>query len=606
MRNGEKAPNEKRIYNDFVIQVATVNGSGSQSANTILLKSLFRTGVPVAGKNVFPSNIAGLPTWFWIRAHPQAYQARRARPQISVAMNPQTFQEDYHLVLPEGYFFYNEDIPWPVGLERRQDVTHIPIPVRRLVDQATDQVKIKKLLANMLYVGVLTHYLGLDPDLVKVAIQDQFAGKASVFESNFRTFELGLHWAREQVLEKPFVFGVQKTHHNQDLLIIDGNNAAALGLIYGGASFASWYPITPSTSLVDAFSRWVSQVRPQKPRSYAVIQAEDELAAISMAIGAGWQGARAFTATSGPGVSLMQEAVGFAYYAEVPVVIWDVQRVGPSTGMPTRTAQGDLFSALFASHGDTMHPVLLPGNPKECFEFAGHALDLADQLQTPVFVLSDLDIGMNLWSVPRWDLPEQPLNRGEVVTAADIAERGNYARYLDENGDGVAPRALPGTPHPKAAYLTRGSGHDAWGRYTEKGPDYQAVVDRIAKKWVTARSLVPEAIEQNGQHAVGIIYYGSSGPAVEEARDMLLAQGIHPHLLRIRALPFTASLESFLRRLERIYVLDLNRDGQMYRLLRMEFPQYHEKLISLRHYDGTPIPAEAVFEPVWQKERGWS
>ena len=592
-----------KIYNDFVIQVATVNGSGSQSANTILLKSLFRTGVPVSGKNVFPSNIAGLPTWFWIRAHPLGYQARRARPQITVAMNPQTFTEDYQLLLTNGYFFYNEDISWPVGLERRADVTHIPIPVRRLVDQATDQVKIKKLLANMVYVGVLTHFLGLQPDLVKTVIQDQFAGKLSVFESNFRTFELGLNWAQQLELEEPFIFGVQETLNNKDKLIIEGNQAAALGLIYGGATFASWYPITPSTSLVDSFSHWVKQIRPQKPRAYAIIQAEDELAAISMAIGAGWQGARAFTATSGPGISLMQEAIGFAYYAEVPVLIWDVQRVGPSTGMPTRTAQGDLFSALFASHGDTLHPVLLPGNPAECFDFAGRGLDLAEQLQSPVFVLTDLDIGMNLWSVPRWELPTQPLNRGELVTAKEIANKGSYARYLDENDDGVAPRVLPGTPHPQAAYLTRGSGHDAWGRYTEKGPEYQAVVDRIAKKWVTAKRLVPPPVEQKGQDRFGIIYYGSSGPAVEEARDIMCSQGVHPHLLRIRAIPFTDQVDSFIQLLERVYVVDLNRDAQMYRLLRMELPQHHQKLVSLRHYDGTPIPAEVVLNFINEYEK---
>ncbi|MCS6837990.1 MAG: 2-oxoacid:acceptor oxidoreductase subunit alpha [Bdellovibrionaceae bacterium] len=591
---------EDQEINNFVIQVATVNGSGSQSANTILLKTLFRMGIPVAGKNVFPSNIAGLPTWFWIRASSKGYQARRERPNICIAMNPQTFKEDYALVLPGGYFLYNKDIPWPQQLNKRADITEIPFPVRELVDQVTQQIRIKKLLANMVYVGVLAELLGLDQECLEKSVMDQFRGKESVLESNFQTYQKGAAFAQQHLKDVTFRYKAQLVKDgNRDKIIIDGNSASALGLIDGGATFGAWYPITPSTSLVEAFAKYAPALRPKNQKTYVLMQAEDELSAVSMAIGAGWQGARAFTATSGPGLSLMQEAVGYAYYGEIPIVIWDVQRVGPSTGMPTRTAQGDILSAVFASHGDTKHPILLPGNPKECYDFGQMAFDIAEELQTPVFVLSDLDLGMNLWSVDRFTRCRQPFRRGRVLDVAALEERQNFRRYADEIGDGVAFRTLPGTPHPLAAYFTRGSGHNVAAGYTEKGGEYQEVVDRIAKKWLKAKTLVPKPVVHKESSAIGVIFYGSSEPAVTEALDLLRKeQSFSISTLRVRAIPFTDEVEQFISDHDRVYVVDLNRDGQLLSLLRMEFGQFCSRFLSIRHYDGTPITAETVYEPI--------
>lgn len=592
------------IKNDFVITVATVNGSGSQSANTILLKTLFRMGVPVSGKNVFPSNIAGLPTWFWIRASAQGYSARRARPNIVVALNPQTIADDFNSVLPGGYFLYHSDIKLAETLARK-DVTKIALPIKSLVDASTDQVKIKKLLANIVYVGILAELLNLNSEDLISSLQDQFAGKASVLESNLKAMQAGQGYAKEQLAAIGFTFKAEKIlNGNQGKIILDGNTASGLGLIYGGATFAAWYPITPSSSLVESFIKYLPQVRSTLPTpAYAVVQAEDELSAVCMAIGAGWQGARAFTATSGPGISLMQEAVGFAYYTEIPVVIWDVQRVGPSTGMPTRTAQGDLLSAVFASHGDTKHPVLLPGSGEECFTFGQKALDLSEALQSPVFVLTDLDLGMNLWTSPEFKFPQEPLQRGKVVTAEQIEAMPVFERYGNPDQDGVAYRALPGTRHPKAPYLTRGSGHNKTGAYTEKADEYQFIVDRLAQKWELAKSLLPAALSFGYSSPIGILFYGSAEPAVLEARDQWAAQSLSIQGLRVRGIPFGLEVEDFLRSCQRIYVLDLNRDGQMWTLLKLEYPAFAHKLITIRHYDGTPITAEAVYEPILIQER---
>lgn len=590
--------------NDFVITVATINGSGSQSANTILLKTLFRMGVPVSGKNVFPSNIAGLPTWFWIRASAKGYSARRARPNIVVALNPQTIQEDFQSVLPGGYFLYHSDIKLGDSLERN-DVVKISLPIKALVDASTDQVKIKKLLANIVYVGVLAELLGLNSEDLISTLQDQFAGKASVLDSNLKAMQAGQQFAKEQLSGLQFNFKAEKIiEGNTGKIILDGNTAAGLGLIYGGATFAAWYPITPSSSLVESFIKYLPQVRTTLPTpAYSVVQAEDELSAVCMAIGAGWQGARAFTSTSGPGISLMQEAVGFAYYTEIPVVIWDVQRVGPSTGMPTRTAQGDLLSAVFASHGDTKHPVLLPGSGEECFTFGQKALDLSETLQSPVFVLTDLDLGMNLWTSNEFTFPQESFKRGKVVSAEQIEAMPIFERYGNPDGDGVAYRALPGTRHPKAPYLTRGSGHNKTGAYTEKADEYQFIVDRLAQKWDLAKSLLPAALTVGSSSLVGILYYGSSEPAVLEARDQWLTQGLNLQGLRVRGIPFGVEVEDFLKQCQRVYVLDLNRDGQMWTLLKLEWPAFAQKLISIRHYDGTPITAESVYEPILNQER---
>lgn len=585
--------------------VATVNGSGSQSANTILLKTLFRMGIGVSGKNVFPSNIAGLPTWFWIRASHKGYAARRAQPSIVVAMNSQTLKEDMALVEAGGYFLYNSDLRWPEGVEQRSDIINIPVPIKSLVDQATDQIKIKKLLANIIYVGVLADLLELDLEILASVMKDQFAGKTAVLDSNTKAMQLGLDYAKEH-LAKVVIHLKAKTvtDGNKGKMILDGNTASGLGLIYGGATFASWYPITPSSSLVEAFGRYISKVRPQaENKPYAIIQAEDELSAVCMAIGAGWQGARAFTATSGPGLSLMQEAVGFAYFTEIPVVIWDVQRVGPSTGMPTRTAQGDILSAVFASHGDTKHPVLLPGNMEECFSFGQEALDIAERLQSPTFVLTDLDLGMNLWTAQEFKYPTKPFDRGKVLTAEQLDKLSTYERYGDPDGDGVGYRALPGTRSSKAPYLTRGSGHNKTGAYTEKADEYQFIVDRLAKKWELAKTLVPKPV-RSGKGQYGVIFYGSAAPAVVEAQELLANKGLGFEALRIRALPFGDEVKNFIQDHKKIFVVDLNRDGQMYQLLKMGFsPDYH-KFISIRHYEGTPITAEAVFDPIFEKQSG--
>jgi len=600
-----KVPMFKTEVNNFVIQVATVNGSGSQSANTILLKTLFRMGISVSGKNVFPSNIAGLPTWFWIRASNQGYYARRARPNIVVAMNPQTLKEDYQLLLPGGYFLFNQDLKWPADLVERADVTKIPMPIKSLVDQATDQIKIKKLLANIVYVGVLAELLKLDMECLMSALSDQFKGKSSVLEVNLKAMQAGLEYAKSHLKEVSFLYQAQVVHDgNRGKLILDGNSASGLGLVYGGATFAAWYPITPSSSLVESFSKYSDQVRGAGSDGYkchAIIQAEDELSAVCMAIGAGWQGARAFTATSGPGVSLMQEAVGFAYFAEIPVVIWDVQRVGPSTGMPTRTAQGDLLSAVFASHGDTKHPVLLPGNPEECFTFAQKAFDIAERLQSPIFVLTDLDLGMNFWTSSEFTFPTTSFDRGKILTAQQLDSLVTYERYGDPDGDGVPYRALPGTRHQKAPYLTRGSGHNKIGGYTEKADEYQFIVDRLAKKWELAKTLVPDPVIEF-KSDIGVIYYGSSEPAVIEALDQFKNLGKPISKMRLRAIPFGLQVRSFVEGHSRIYVVDLNRDGQMLQLLKLEFAEFANKFYSIRHYDGTPIPAEAVFEPLQELE----
>lgn len=591
--------------NNFVIQVATVNGSGSQSANTILLKTLFRMGVSVSGKNVFPSNIAGLPTWFWIRASSRGYSARRSRPNIVVAMNPQTFKDDYNLLLPDGYFLFNQDIKWPADLVQRADVTPIGMPIKSLVDQATDQIKIKKLLANIVYVGVLAELLNLDADCLMSALTDQFKGKAAVLDSNLKAMQLGQEFAKAQLSSLKFSYQARVIPDgNLGKIILDGNTASGLGLVYGGATFASWYPITPSSSLVESFARYVDQIRlPDSEgfRSQAIVQAEDELSAVCMAIGAGWQGARAFTATSGPGISLMQEAIGFAYYTEIPLVIWDVQRVGPSTGMPTRTAQGDLMSAVFASHGDTRHPVLLPGSMSECFEFAQLAFDIAEGIQSPTFVLTDLDLGMNLWTSSEFQFPTKPFDRGKVVTSEQLEALEIYERYGDPDGDGVPYRALPGTRHARAPYLTRGSGHNKSGGYTEKSDEYQFIVDRLAKKWDLVKDRLPSPVIEV-KSDIGIIYYGSSEPAVLEALDQLAQSGKSISRLRLRGIPFNNEVRHFIESHQRVYVLDLNRDGQMWQLLKLEFSDLVTKLLSLRHYDGTPIPAEAVFEPLREHE----
>ncbi|MBK9323516.1 MAG: 2-oxoacid:acceptor oxidoreductase subunit alpha [Bdellovibrionaceae bacterium] len=591
--------------NDFVICIATVNGSGSQSANNILLKTLFRMGIPVGGKNVFPSNIAGLPTWFWIRASEKGYLGRRKEADLVVAMNPQTLAEDQKTVKSGGYFIYSSDAGLLNESAKRTDIHYLGIPFKNLVDQATDQGKIKKMLINIIYVGALTNLLKLDKDIVLKSLKDQFGNKESVLAPNLKGFEAGFNWVdenRNQIFKSPteFPLRAQTLSQTKKYVLMDGNTAAALGSIFGGCSFVSWYPITPSSSLIENFIKFADELRTTEngKKKFAAIQAEDELAAICMVLGAGWTGARAMTASSGPGISLMSETAGYAYYAEIPCVVWDVQRVGPSTGMPTRTAQGDILSALYLSHGDTKHPLLLPGNIKECFDFGQHSFDLAERLQQLVFVMSDLDLGMNLWMQEAWEYPTKPYDRGKVLSEADLDKMPVFSRYLETDGDAIAPRTLPGTKKLNAAYFTRGSGHNAKGLYTESSSEYQDVVDRLSRKWQTAKQYVPQPIVDDKKNKLGIIAYGSTDTPMTEARAILNTLGMKTDYLRLRALPFVDQVKAFIENHDAVFVIEQNRDGQMAQLLTTEYPELATKLISIRHYDGSPMTAEDIFEPL--------
>lgn len=599
----------ERVYmekvNRFVICVGTRNGSGSQSANSVLLRSLFRMGVPVGGKNVFPSNIQGMPTWFWIRASDDGYVGRRDKADIVVAMNLQSFNSDHELLSPNSVFIYNDEFPFE-SLRKRDDVKYISVPVKNIVDESCSVVKMKKFLANIVYVGVLSEILSIKQDCIMSSLDNQFGGKANLLDANLKTLEASREWARNYIAGQRSLNILFKAEPRllKNKILIDGNTAGALGLLCGGATFSAWYPITPSSSLVESFQNYAEKYRidGEGKRKFAVVQAEDELSSICMVLGAGWSGARAFTATSGPGLSLMQEAAGFAYYAEIPCVVWDVQRVGPSTGMPTRTAQGDIFAATFASHGDTRFPVLLPGSPKECFEFGMKSLDLAERLQTLVFVLSDLDIGMNVWMEDALEYPEIGFDRGKVLSEKEIAELNEkgvpYFRYQDTEGDGIPYRNLPGTRHVQAAYLTRGSGHNLKAQYTENSAEYLELVNRLSVKWKTTHDLVPKPFVLGQGAEIGLICYGSSSAVIEEVRAVLVAQGVLVDIMRIRAIPFHIDVRKFIGSHEQLVVLDLNRDAQIFNLLIMDFTEFAHKFISIRHYDGTPITADLFINEV--------
>lgn len=592
--------------NDFVITVATPNGSGSQSSNNILVRTLFRMGIPVGGKNLFPSNIQGLPTWFTIRANDLGFTGRKKLADIVVAMNPATAMEDLALVRPEGFVFLNSDTKLPEAAWRK-DVTTVVVPFKEIVAKISDSVKLRKLLVNMAYVGVLAELLKIPQDVLDETIEHQFGDKTSVIEPNRQAILAGRAYAGENLANLSFPFRAElRDGYNDAKILIDGNTAAAMGLLFSGCSFISWYPITPSSSLVENFAEMAETHRKDEDgkKNYAIVQAEDELASISMVLGAGWSGARAMTATSGPGLSLMAEAAGLAYYAEIPAVIWDVQRVGPSTGLPTRTMQGDLLKAFYLSHGDAKHVVLLPGSPNECFEFAQTAFDLAESLQTLVIVLSELDTGMNLHCVPRFQYPTQGFLRGKVLSADDLEKIGKFQRYKDVDGDGIPYRTLPGTEHKSAAYFTRGTGHDESGLYSEKPEVYKANVDRLARKFQTAATMVPEpTIDARASAKVGIITYGSGHEAVCEAKLMLQDERMEMNYLRLRALPFTGHVEEFLDSNDRIYIVEQNRDAQLMSILRAEYPQYWEKCRSVLHYDGLPLDAESVFDKIYEMEK---
>jgi len=586
----------KEVVNDLSIHVATVNGSGSQSANAVLLRAIFQMGVPVSGKNIFPSNIAGLPTWFTIRANADGWTARERDVDLLVAMNPESARDDV-LALPPGAAVLHDASLLLAPL--RDDVVFYPLPLDALAAPIAPDARLRKLLRNMVWVGAAARLLSIELAEVERAIARAFARKAKAQELNVAAARAGFEGAK--ALEKRDPFVIRRLGATAGKILVDGNQAAALGALFAGVTVVAWYPITPSTSLVDALQGYLERYRtgPGGKATFAVVQAEDELAAIGTVIGAGWVGARAMTATSGPGISLMSELAGLAYYAEVPAVVWDVQRVGPSTGLPTRTSQGDLLSTAFLSHGDTRHLLLIPGTMAECFTMAGDAFDLAERFQTPVFVMSDLDLGMNTWMSDPFPYPERPLARGKVLSADDLARLDGFARYGDPDGDGIGWRTLPGTVHPKAAYFTRGSGHDETSAYSERPEVFERNMARLARKLEGARPhLPPPVLEGSGTAAIGIVAAGSSDPAVREALSLLRRErAIEADYLRVRAFPFADGVREFVERHERIYVVEQDRDAQLLSLLRLDLPPaLGPKLRPLARITGMPLDARAVVE----------
>lgn len=600
----EAAQGPQRIVNDLSIQVATVNGSGSQSSNLVLLRAIFQMGIPVSGKNLFPSNIAGLPTWFTIRASKHGYIARRKEIDFLVAMNPETAEEDVRSLEPGAAVVYAEKL----NLNQiRNDLTFYPVPFDKLVAPVCPDAKLRKLVRNMIYVGVLARLLGVDMAEVEKAVRKQFRKKVKAAELNFNAVLAGYDYA-EKNLEKADRYGLEPMDLTAGKILIDGNSAAALGCMFAGVTVVTWYPITPSSSLCETLISYMKRYRidPEtKKATFAIVQAEDELAAIGMVIGAGWAGARAMTSTAGPGISLMSEFVGLGYYAEVPGVIFDIQRVGPSTGLPTRTAQGDIISTALLSHGDTKHILLFPCSVEECYSLAIEAFDLAEEFQTPVFVMSDLDLGMNTWMSDAFPYPEKPIARGKVLTAEDLERLGGFQRYRDVDGDGIPYRTLPGTRHPAAGYFARGSGHDERAIYSERPEVYVNNMDRLRRKFETARNRVPgPLIERDHGADLGIIAYGTSHWAIVETLDQLQREhGIEAAYCRIRGYPFNDQVAEFIRRHRRVYVVEQNRDAQLAGLLRLDLSDdLVKKLRSVLHYDGLPIDARSVTDSILAQE----
>ncbi len=589
--------------NDVVIKIATVNGTGSASANGLLMKSIFRMGIPVVGKNYFPSNIQGLPTWYEIRVTGDGYQSRSNRVDVMVAMNAQTYARDLTEVSAGGWLIY--DSTWPRSqLLDRQDITVVGIPFSRMCNESFDGVRARILMKNIAYVGAVAALLDIDLDVVTNLLEETFAAKAHLIESNMQAIRLGFEKARE-VIACPLPMRVAAMDATSGKIMIDGNTAAGLGCMYAGATVGAWYPITPSTSLMDAFRDFCLRYRvdPESgKRTYCIIQAEDELAAIGMVLGAAWNGARSFTPTSGPGISLMSEFIGYAYYAEIPTVIFNVQRTGPSTGMPTRTQQCDLLSCAYASHGDTKHVLLFPADPEECFYTAVNAFDMAERLQTPVIVMSDLDIGMNDWMISEleWD-EDYVADRGKVLTAEQLEDMDEFYRYLDVDGDGIPYRTLPGV-HPKGAYFTRGSGHTKLGAYTEDSAAYQDVLDRLLVKWETARSILPKPeIRYAKFNTAALITIGSGDGACNEALDRLASQNIGLNYCRIKAFPFSDEVGEFIKQHDVVYVVEQNRDAQLRTLLINDIEADQTKLVPLLHYNGMPINAGFVVDRVLEE-----
>ncbi|MBV9622790.1 MAG: 2-oxoacid:acceptor oxidoreductase subunit alpha [Acidobacteria bacterium] len=587
------------VVNNMSIQVATVNGSGSQSSNTVLLRSIFQMGVPVSGKNLFPSNIAGLPTWYTIRANRDGYIARKKEIDFLIAMNPETARDDVMSLAAGAAVLYDE----PLHLDSlRTDLVLYSVPFDKLVAPVCPEAKLRKLIKNMIYVGVVARLLDIDMGEVEKAIRKQFAKKAKAANLNLAAAQAGFDYAHRS-LTKADPFRIERMDATRGKIIIDGNSASALGCVFAGCTVLSWYPITPSSSLAESMIEYLKRFRigPDGKATFAVVQAEDELAAIGMVVGAGWAGARAMTTTSGPGISLMSEFAGLSYYAEIPAVVWDIQRVGPSTGLPTRTSQADLLSTAFLSHGDTKHIMLFPASPRECFDMATEAFNLAEKFQTLVFVMSDLDLGMNNWMSDPFAYPEKPIERGKILTKEDLSRLRTFDRYRDVDGDGIPYRTLPGTDHPAAAYFTRGSGHNEQGQYSERPEDYENNMARLRRKFDQARSLAPlPVVETMPNAAIGIIAFGSSHWALKESRDQLRDEyKLASDYLRIRAFPFAPEISDFVRAHERVYVVEQNRDAQMFSLLKLDVDtELVPKLRSVARLDGLPIDARSVTEEI--------
>jgi 2-oxoglutarate/2-oxoacid ferredoxin oxidoreductase subunit alpha len=592
------------IVNDLTFQAATVNGSGSQSSNSVLMRAIFHMGIPVAPKNIFPSNIEGLPTWFQIRVSPEGYMARKGDTDVLVALNPATWSTDLKGVAPGAAIIH--DAAYSTA-GAREDVFYYPVPFTQLAKTRIENDKLRKQLLNMIYVGVLARLLDIPLEAIDHGLRRHFQTKPKAVKVNLDAVQVGMEYWDENLTKQDAYRLRPMTGKTEGLVLIEGNQAVALGCLMGGCTVAAWYPITPSSSVCEYLGSFAERFRIDEKtgeKKIAIVQAEDELAAVGIAIGAGWAGARAMTSTSGPGISLMAEFAGLAYYAEIPVVIFDIQRIGPSTGLPTRTSQADLGFVYTLSHGDTKHPILLPGTVQECYEFARDAFDLADRFQTPVFVLSDLDLGMNLWMTKPFEYPEKPFDRGKVLSAAKLEElKGDWGRYRDVDGDGVTYRTLPGTDHPLAGYFTRGSGHDENARYTESGEVYARNLDRLARKFDTVRSAVPAPVADGDSSKVGIIAFGSTINAIQEARERLREAGFEVDFLRVRALPLNEKVTEFVRGHERLYVVEMNRDGQLYDLLRLHVPaELVGRLSSIRRYDGQSIPADAITRPILELE----
>lgn len=603
LEKSEVTKDRSGVVNNFSITVSTVNGSGSQTANLTILRAIFKMGVPVSGKNLFPSNIQGLPTSFTIRVSKDGFLARREEKEIMVAMNPATFQKDIEGVVPGGVLFYPDDLKMPIS---RDDIVSYPMPVKQIIKEAGIPSERRDYVANMVYVGVLAQILNIDIDKIFSALDFHFKGKATPIEMNFMVVKDAAKWAAENLVKKD-PYRIEPLNLTSGYIMADGNTAGALGAIYGGVHFVGWYPITPATTMPEMIQEYLPKLRkdPETGKNtFAVVQAEDELAAIGMTIGAGWGGLRAMTSTSGPGLSLMTEYIGLAYYAEVPIVVWDVQRVGPSTGLPTRTAQGDLIFANFMGHGDTQNVILLPGSINECFEFGWKAFDIAERLQTPVIILSDLDFGMNQWMAKPFEYPDTPMDRGKILWEEDIEKlKGNWTRYKDIDGDGIPYRTVPGNRHPLAAYFARGTGHDENGGYSEDPQVWHDLLERLKKKFEYAKRILPKpVITQGTQHEIGIIAFGSTEPALNETQYLLSEKHIPCDIMRVRSIPFSQEVGDFIRNHDRNYVVELNRDGHLHKLLMLECPDWATHLISLAYIDGLPITANYICESIIKRE----